>query len=338
MRESNNLSCLCFILCLFACTAYCPALIAAEPRVQFDAVTQVGCHDISPEGFQQIHPDERLIEAVFSISTFSSREDYADMDLVIQIISPQRTVQVVDYLPNTTVASEYAGNISHNDTNEKSYTIGLNAGGSIADIVNLSGNVGATDKKTRNTQFQKLPPTQILSASGTLQRGSGVYFKLKPSSQTTLEGSHNFILTLRVPRTWRGDIMQVHCRARKFVKGNLFAEDKIASTGSASFQVAMYLDHHRQAKQLAQAMVDAEQSLIASARRHAHSIEKSSTDSKFAFVTVSEAKVPSDWLAQIMFDPNPKSLPAFVKQLPESVRDAAIDYAVAKSRMLLISE
>ena len=44
-----------------------------------DAITKVACTDISSEEFFNRYPDERLIEAVFSISTFSAQEEYENI-------------------------------------------------------------------------------------------------------------------------------------------------------------------------------------------------------------------------------------------------------------------
>lgn len=318
---------------LFAMGIPFSALQAAQPHVNFDAVTLVGCRDVTPEDFALVHPDERLVEAIFCISTFTARENYENMDLVIQIVSPNRSVQVVDHLPNTTTTSEYATNIAYDKGNENVAGIGLNAGGTAGEVVNLTSNLNFSNKATSSVRYEKLPPTQILTASGTLQRGSGVYFKLKPSSQTTLEGSREYAVKLRVPTTWRGDIMHLHCRARHFQKGGLFNDDSIEPAGSADYMVALYLDFDQQAKQIAAALVDAELQLRAAANRHRAKIEDSTADSKLVFVTVSKAKIPSDWLTQILFDPTPKSVPTFVKQLPSEVRAAIIKLAVLKSQL-----
>ena len=312
-------------------------LQAAQPHVNFDAVTLIGCCDVTPEDFALVHPDERLVEAIFCISTFTARENYENMDLVIQIVSPNRSVQIIDHLPNTTTTSEYATNIAYDKGHEKVAGIGLNAGGTAAEVVNLTSNLNFSNKTTSSVRYEKLPPTQILAASGTLQRGSGVYFKLKPSSQTTLEGSREYAVKMRVPTTWRGDIMHLHCRARHFQKGGLFSDESIEPAGSADYLVALYLDFDQQAKQIAAALVDAELQLRTVANRHKAQIEDATADSKLVFVTVSKAKIPSDWLTQILFDPTPKSVPTFVKQLPEELRTAIIKLAVLKSQLLSLA-
>ena len=326
------------VFALFAIGILNSAAQADQPRVNFDAVTLIDCRDVTPEDFALVHPDERLVEAIFCISTFTARENYENMDLVIQIVSPTRSVQVVHFLPNTTTTSEYATNIAHDQGAENIAGIGLNAGGTAAEVVNLTSNLNFSNKKTSNVHYEKLPPTQILAASGTLQRGSGVYFKLKPSSQTTLEGSREYAVTLRVPTTWRSDILHLHCRARHFQKGGLFSDESIEPAGSADYLVALYLDFHPQAKQIAAALVDAELQLRAVANRHRAEIQDATADEKFVFVTVSKAKIPSDWLSQILFDQTPKSVPTFVKQLPDEVRAAVVKFAILKSQLVSMAQ
>ncbi|MCO6454853.1 MAG: hypothetical protein J5I93_06100, partial [Pirellulaceae bacterium] len=184
------------------------------PQVRFDVAYTIGCRDVTPEEFAEQNPGERLVEARFQVSTFFEGRD-ADglVEFLYVVDSPRKTLSVVDYEPKTTLESQYAGHIGHEKKQEKSLTLGLGLSGTAQQIVNADASAGAQNKSFNTVRYDLLPPLELLAASGTIQRGSGVYFKLKPSPRTTLEGAKEFVLRLRVPSTWRADYLHLTCRA-----------------------------------------------------------------------------------------------------------------------------
>jgi hypothetical protein len=62
--------------------------------------------------------------------------------------------------------------------------------------------------------MNRLPPKHAVVVSGTSSEGRGVFFKLKRSSQTSLEGVHELSVAFAVPANWRAGEVQVSCSAR----------------------------------------------------------------------------------------------------------------------------
>ena len=69
--------------------------------------------------------------------------------------------------------------------------------------------------------------------AGTLQRGTGVSFRLLPVAEQVWEGAQEFTLVLRVPRSWRADLIFLRCTAHELVDGQLLRR------GSARFVIGL---------------------------------------------------------------------------------------------------
>jgi hypothetical protein len=100
-------------------------------------------------------------------------------------------------------------------------------------------------------KYDLLPPLETVAASGTLLRGSGVFFKLKGSPRRPLEGASEFALVLRVPRDWRADYVRVQCQATAIERGLVSSLDQTITAGERKFLVALYLEGDEGARQTA---------------------------------------------------------------------------------------
>jgi hypothetical protein len=74
-------------------------------------------------------------------------------------------------------------------------------------------NAGISGSEVATERMNRLPPMQAVVVSGTSSEGRGVFFKLKRSSQTSLEGVHGLSVTFMVPASWKGGEVQVACSA-----------------------------------------------------------------------------------------------------------------------------
>jgi hypothetical protein len=80
--------------------------------------------------------------------------------------------------------------------------------------VSPSINAGLSGSETETEKTNRLPPKHAIVVSGTSSEGRGVFFKLKRSSQTSLEGVHELAVTFVVPANWQGGDVRVGCSAR----------------------------------------------------------------------------------------------------------------------------
>ncbi len=246
----------------------CLAFPVNEGCVQFDAPTSVIACDVTPPEMTGESSGERLVQLNFPVSTrlgCTSRQAILQMQIEIKSTGPG--IQIVDYAPRTSLYSEIDGPIAVESREESSHSLGFDAGGTVAEMVKLGANAGTGKTTGYSERYQRIPHQKLLLASGTLQRGTAVYFKFNPSPQTTLEGGHELSITLRVPATWRGGILRVDCRADGSEPGLLGRHDRFVA-GSSSFMVATWLKGDSEAQAIVSGYCEIESRLrqIASSR------------------------------------------------------------------------
>jgi hypothetical protein len=311
---------------------------ADAPRVHFDVATMIACRDVTPPDFAELHTDERLVEARLSISSLiQSGKEAEIVEFMYLIDSPQCTLQVADYLPKTTLATDVVGSIGVERKEDRSRTFGLNITGEITEQVKAVANTGATATNSEKLCYERLPPLEMLSAAGTLHRSTGAYFKLKPSPRTSLEGSRDFLLILRVPSAWRADYIRVRCAAQGNQRGMVRHLDQQVPCGKGEFFVALYAEGDLAAKAAAARLVGCEQqlrSVVASSRNVADASRNSSAVQRFGAILASteqQPQLPPEWFDEMLSTPSRANFARYAKHLPPNVRQSAEAYHSAKS-------
>ena len=214
---------------------------AALPQVYFDMPFTVACRDVTPPEFASMNPGQKLIEARFEISSLLTAGEERDLaQYFIRIESPERKLAIVDYLPKTLHESLHAGPISIQDTDEKTSSLGINISGQYEFLTGAGANAGIGQKNISCVKYDLLPPLETVAASGTLMRGSAVFFKLKSSQRNLLEGSREYAVVLRVPDTWRADYVRVRCEAEGIARAFVSSLNERVSAGKRDFVVALY--------------------------------------------------------------------------------------------------
>lgn len=303
---------------------------ALADDVRFDAEPLVPCIDITDEEFAVIHPDERLIEARLRLSTlvkFGVKQEELRLFIAMHTASP--AARVHDFLPKTTVDSAYATNLSVETSEEKLRSLGVTASGAF-ELVKASGNGALSNKDAQKVRYELLPPKETLTASGTLERGTGVYFKLRGSNQISLEGSQEYIVALRVPAEWRGGIAALQTKA--FNKRGKPA-------GQAQFLLALYQAGDGEAKEAAERLVGREQALRQLAEKSLDDIKHNALPSWAHRLgntfSVVDAKIDSDWLEQAVFSSNTTAIHGY-ERLPRKIRQATQAFARARRDLLTL--
>ncbi len=304
---------------------------AGPPQVQFDVACVVGCRDVTPAEAADSFAGDRLVEARFQVSSLihSGREDDL-LEFFYRFDSRSQTTQIVDYLPKTTLTTEYAGNIGIEKKKEDTKSFGLGLSGSWHHLLHVNGNGGAGTKSNDNVSYELLPPMELISAAGTLDRGTSLYFKLKPSPRTTLQGGKEFVVALRVPETWRAELIYIDCRAVGVSRGAIRPLDEKTTCGKSRFVVALYLDGDQQAKETASELVGAEAELRVAAAKHRREIEKRSYPTLAyklgAVVSAVKPKIPKGWLDELILGEVSGTSPGFDQHLPKAVQSAVNEY------------
>lgn len=311
------------------------AVHAHEPHVRFDLVPAIACRDVTDNAFSKDHPGERLFEAKLEISSLlvsGAEEDL--IEYVFRMTSPQHSLRLVDYSPRTTLASDYTGGITIEEREEKTKGAGLTITGAF-EPVKITGHGDAGTKKTVTKKYELVAPMDSVASSGTIEQGFGVYFKLRQSRQTNLEGSKEFQLIFRAPESWRGDLLDVRCEALGMNRGIVRQFDEQARCGLQEFPIALYRTGDREAQLIAERYAKSGQKLRAIATASHQEIKRRSYPSFFhelgGLLDVTDPKIPSSWLQQVLSEE--ASAYSFESRLPKQVRSAASDYLTAKREL-----
>jgi len=311
---------------------------ADAPRVQFDVAPTVGCRDVTPPSFSQVNPDERLIEARFQISALMHAGNESDLVEFLYVIdSPKRTMQVEDYMPKTTLSTDVVGSMGIDRRNEDTLSNGLKLDGDVSDYLKANITRARTKTNGQRVQYERLPPLELLSASGTMNRGAAAYFKLKPSPRTSLEGAKEFVLIFRVPTAWRGDYVRLQCNAIGYDRGVVRHLDETERVGRGEFYIALYAEGDVPAKQAALNVVRSERNFREAVTTRREAIKdkryKTPVHKLGSLLSVVEPKLPECWFQQILHNPAEHDLAGYARHLPDDVREAAEQYQAAKDKL-----
>ena len=226
---------------------FVPASVLAKPYVEFDFARSAECRDVTPAERTKQYPDQRLVEMRLPISVRFrgvSAEDVAELDM--EIDGTGAGLSVFDFSPDTQLESDVKRTIETTTTVKKDRSLEGSLGGVLpipyseaVAHVTPSINAAISGGQVETEKMHRLPPKYAVVVSGTSSAGRGVFFKLKRSSQTSLEGVHELAVTFVAPSDWRGGAVVVGCSARGSRK--VFWVDTPATLGRAASEIELYL-------------------------------------------------------------------------------------------------
>ncbi len=261
---------------------------------------------------------------------------------LVQCQPRDKSVRVVDYWPRTEVASDVDGNIQVKKTNEASRAMGASLDGAYGHFSHLHAGFDKGEKEIDSLQMNRLAPVQAVTASGTIRRGLGVYFKLRWTARQVLEGEKTFRLTLQVPPGWRGGLIDVSVTAQGEEK-TLGGFDSVTKThGSANFVVASYRAGDRVAAAQAQRLVEAEFALRDLASDHQSRPRQASLTSMVRLIASKfdsdEKGGGIDWIDRLLLCQADPHFDKEIRRLPMPVRVAVIEYVDCRDNFLMMNE
>lgn len=298
---------------------------AQSPRVEFD----VPClTPVTELGESETHSNFVEVEAHVPISILLSSGSQNQLsEVVIRIESRHREAQVTDFAPRTRLASSIVGNVEVTERGDERKHAQINLFGvaPAAPTIHGKASAGYHDERQATWSYERLPPHEVLVASGTTDRGFGAFFKFRPSSQASLEGSHDLLLRLRVPKDWRSEIYDVTAIAYSR-RGKEFSFDDRPVAGQENFTLVFYKSGDEVARKSGAKMAMAEEQFRAVVWRDRKSIERKAFPSPLekvgSVIGVVGPKIPSTWYQDLL---NGKSdLNGQITQhLPKEVQAAA---------------
>lgn len=240
---------------VLACVLFVPvSAIAGPPRLEFDFGRAVACQVLPTDLESEDFAEEKLIQFSLPISVQLLSGDIAQAEAIrIELTDHDKRMLVHDFAPQTRLESQHTEAILRTESTEDSHSLSATLGGEapvpVGDLVahvtpSVSGALGKRDAVTQTERL--LPPKQVVVASGTKHNRHGVFFQLRPTPQTTLEGQHEVTVTLRVSKRWRGDTLRVELSAQGNEK--FLWMERETTFAKKTADIALYLTGDREAR------------------------------------------------------------------------------------------
>lgn len=296
-----------------------------------------------------LHSDgDEPVEITLRLSSLVSGHTMPDIDRwIVRCVPRQTSWSVVDYSPRTETASDYASPIAVKSSDEQTRTFGM-----AADVTQgplARGHLGTdfASKQSEALQYERHAPLHAVTASGTIERGRGVYYKLRWTSTQVLEGEKEFKITFAVPAGFRTGLVDVSVVAmgrpgkqssvtEAIAQIPVLGDDvgAVRALGEGRFVVGVYAEGDPVARRAVQSMTDAEATL----RREAAKVRTSSparslstllrhVASKFDADSVD---VHSDWPERLVFENADPYTDPIIRKLPTELRVKVLDYCDAR--------
>lgn len=312
-------------------------LSADSPVIHFDLPPTVLATPTSPDGS---HGD--VVQCEFRLSSLIAAPDSPKIDQWLIVCQPRdQQLMIVDYRPRTDAQSDIEGAIQVKSTKESTMSMGLSLDGhySVA-----RGNIGADkgNKNTNSRQYNLSAPQKAVTASGTINRGRGVYFKFRRSARQILEGEKTFQLVLRVPAGWRGSLIDISIVAQS--ERNTFGglDRQVKTMGQSSFVVAACREGDSDALQIARRLSVAEQSLRTLISQQAVRHSSNSLSGLLRKVAVrldlQDPDMDTRWIMRLLAGEADPYIDEEIRRLPMKVRLGVLDYCEIREEFQRLSE
>lgn len=314
--------------CLFGLT------LASDPVV-FDVNPIVAAQPLPTQGWASTMANSRFVRIPLQLSSLIDSSLSNDVDeFLFRVETQHQEMQVADFFPKTELTSSVAGQVQVSSLEQEHRELNARGAAGYPGAGWVEGNAQYYGHAATQKAFIERPAMSVLTASGTLGRRSGVYFKFKRSPQTTLEGMHPVEVVMEVPSHWRGGLLDVSMEAN----GGGRSRKTLAQQ---RFLVAVYQAGDDIAEKVARGHVTMEQRLRWVEHQYAREIRKRNEPTPMHRIGVAldimSPAIPDSWLSQVLFGKVTYPEGAMSK-LPVDVRVAILDYIDHRQAMETLAD
>ncbi len=312
---------------------------SAHGQVVFDVNALVPAWNVEQYGMMARLPNSRFVEVQLETSALFQAGSAANVsEVTVRVHSRHEDVVVADFSPRTEMQTDVFGPMQVAVDTSRMQEAGLQGLGGYPGVGSASGFAYHMDSGNQSIQFARKPAMELLTASGTLDRHRGVYFKMRQSSQMTLEGARQFRIVFEVPESWRADLLDVTIEA---VGTENSKARRTTVLSSQPFVVAVYQNGDEVASRAAANYRKQQASLVNVARAHAWTIEHRSYPTPLhklgAKLDIYEPEIPRGWYEALVYRPGVAYHISKLSPLPVDVRVAVMNFLDQKTRIESLS-
>jgi len=319
----------------------CSHTSADEPTViGFDAPAIVVAVPVNPAVVEAPTMGGQLMRLRLPVSTYISPEFRGEVtEYVVEIESPTQSMRLIDFWPKNEVYSDIDGTVAVARSQQKDVDFAFNVAGAYEPFGRGTASGNYHNTLNHQESYQRKPPMQVLTSSGTIHRGYGVFFKFRPGPSPLLEGAREVALLVEVPQGWRGDMLRITMRAAGRGSGSSSARTQ------ALAQSQLWTTTHREGDSVAatqaQRYVAQERKLRALAASSSEQIVNRSLPTLWhklgASLEIVEPRIPADYLSRIIFGAANQRFEGGKERLPVDLRVAALDYWEERQRLMSLA-
>lgn len=308
-------------------------------QVAFDVNQMAPARDANSIGLMRQLPNSRMVDVQLDVSALFTPGDAAVVtEYTVRIVSRHEDVQVADYSPRTELQSDVFGPMQISQEGDRVREAAIRGFGGYPGVGSAQGYAYYHDNSHETVHYAKKPSLELVNAAGTLERRRGVYFKVKQSSQTTLEGARPFRIVFEVPNSWRADLLDVTIEAAG-LENAYSKRPRVLST--QQFVVALYQEYDENAANTATRYVRQQENLKQFAKTYARDIEQRSYPTPIhklgAKLDMYEPSIPQQWLESLVYQQGVAYNMTKLSHLPVDVRVAIMNYLDQKHLMESLS-
>ncbi len=308
-------------------------------QVAFDVNQMAPARDANSIGLMRQMPNSRMVDVQLDVSALFTPGDAAVVtEYTVRIVSRHEDVQVADYSPRTELQSDVFGPMQISQEADRVREAAIRGVGGYPGVGSAQGYAYFHDNSHETVHYAKKPSMELVNAAGTLERRRGVYFKVKQSSQTTLEGARPFRIVFEVPNSWRADLLDVTIEAAGLENPHS-KRPRVLST--QQFVVALYQEYDENAANTATRYVRQQLNLKQFAKTYARDIEQRSYPTPIhklgAKLDMYEPSIPQQWLESLVYQQGVAYNMTKFSHLPVDVRVAIMNYLDQKHLMESLS-
>ena len=313
-------------------------LLSGEPVVQFDVPALLEIREVGfSDGLRSNESLQKTIEIIIPVTAEVVSNDRENIDeFRFDVYWNRNVYPLADYAPKTRTVSGIEGLVSVETTAERKAAIGIDFGTVNQGVVSGSAKADLSNRNGTKLRYLEVPEHDVLVASGTIQRGTGAFFRFHPSKRETLEGGRDLIVAYRVRRSWRGGVIKIECHAkghRKIVGSwnEPFEESRV-------FVVPVFLEGDDQARRAAVDFVQSEQGLRQAIRKR----EIRSDQNILNVFSLSPrlyytSSLPSQWVDHLIESGRDDYLERYRSKLSGEIVKAADRFAFARQELFRLS-
>ena len=308
-------------------------------QVAFDVNPLAPARETNTIGLTNQLPGSRMVDVQLDVSALFTPGDSAVItEYTVRIVSRHEDVQVADFSPRTEMQSDVFGALQVNSNQDRVREAAIRGLGGYPGVGSAQGYAYYHDNNNETVHYAKKPALEMVNASGTLERRRGVYFKVRQSSQNTLEGARPFRVVFEVPASWRADLLDVTIEAAGFEHDGA-KRQRVLST--QQFVVAVYQEFDEHAARVATNYVKHQESLKQFAKTYARTIEQRNFPTPIhklgAKLDMYEPCIPKQWLESLVYQQGVSYNLTKLAPLPVDVRVAVMNYLDQKHLMETMS-